>query len=56
MCRIPAGEGLGGRKARVMMGVKGMMWSGMWCLSKWSTGPLGAVVSMEMVWEVAKRP
>ena len=40
MCKIPAGDGLGGLKSRVMMGVKAEMCEGRWVLRRWDTGAL----------------
>jgi hypothetical protein len=40
MCRIPAGEGLGGLKSRVTMGVKAEMCEGRWVVRRWETGAL----------------
>lgn len=42
MCKMPAGEGLGGRKSRVMMGEKAEMWPGRWVERRWVTGVLRA--------------
>ena len=43
MCRIPAGEGFGGRNSRVTMGWKAEMWEGRWVLRRWVTGVLFVV-------------
>jgi hypothetical protein len=40
MCKIPAGEGLGGLKSRVIMGVKAEMCEGRWFVKRWDTGAL----------------
>jgi hypothetical protein len=40
MCKIPAGDGLGGLKSRVMIGVKAEMCEGRWVDSRWATGAL----------------
>ena len=40
MCKIPAGEGLGGLKSRVMIGVKAEMCEGRWVDRRWDTGAL----------------
>jgi hypothetical protein len=40
MCKIPAGDGLGGLKSRVMIGVKAEMYEGRWVDSRWATGAL----------------
>lgn len=34
MCRIPVGDGFGGRKPRVMIGAKGLMCDGMWVVRR----------------------
>lgn len=40
MCQMPSGEGLGGRKARVMIGSNGVRCGGRWWVRRWWTGAL----------------